>query len=141
MLLLELAACAFLMFMWLSIMIFPDPHKNNPFALVYAAVIIYMVTCWVGPLTGAHLNPSVTLALFAMNRRHSQKGAKALFMCYLFAQVLGCWAGAELAQGISNTGGGPVYSDFDVKQVGQDCVEELFGTFVLISFLLMVTHP
>ena len=136
----ELAACTFLVFMWLSTMHFPHPHNNNPFALVYVAVIIYMVTCWVGPLTGAHLNPSVTLALFAQNHQHRQKGAKALLACYLLAQVLGCWAGAELAQGISNTGGA-VYNDFDVKQVGQDCLEELFGTFVLISFLLMVTHP
>lgn len=56
------------------------------------AAILWVLVATLGPVSGAHFNPAVTLA-FALRREISP--AMALF--YVLTQVAGCMAGAALA--------------------------------------------
>jgi glycerol uptake facilitator-like aquaporin len=41
-----------------------EAHIPNIYRLVYVAIIVYVLICFFGPITGAHLNPAVTLAAY-----------------------------------------------------------------------------
>ena len=37
---------------------------ENPYKLVYVVIIVYSIICLIGPFTGAHINPAVTLIAY-----------------------------------------------------------------------------
>jgi len=39
-------------------------RDENPFKLVYVVIIVYSIICMIGPFTGAHINPAVTLMAY-----------------------------------------------------------------------------
>ena len=77
---------ALLMFMVTSISNLPpfDDKHINMFKLVYVALIVYVIICFIGPLTGAHINPAVTLAAYI--DRKKRKGQIKVVLTYWAAQ-------------------------------------------------------
>ena len=57
---------------------------GNPFAV---SMSVFMIILVLGPITGAHMNPAVTIAVYASNGKY---GKDAVFMLIIIvAQILG----------------------------------------------------
>ncbi len=139
--LLEFVCCVFLMFMATcsgDLPPFQDhPHQSNPYRLVYVAIIVYMIVCFIGPLTGAHINPAVTLLAYL--QRKKRHGQKLVILAYVIAAFTGCLVGCLLSRAIYGNGG-PVFGTMpDVLLMGKLCIEEFVATFIFLFCILIVT--
>jgi aquaporin Z len=101
-------------------------------ALTFGLVVMAMIYSF-GDVSGAHLNPAVTLG-FALSRRFATRDVPG----YIFAQVLGAFAASGLLRGLfpaNDTLGatlpaGPVWQSF---------VLEFVLTFILMLVILSVS--
>lgn len=94
------------------------PSEPNKYRLVYVALTVYGLICFFGPLSGSHINPAVSLAVYLGKPKH-QKKIKVL-LAYWTAQFSGALLGVILAHSIYNNGGAvfpPMPSDFDLDRM------------------------
>ena len=78
------------------------PHDKNIFKLVYVAVIVYSIICFIGPFTGAHINPAISLGINWNNIK--KKGQIKLILTYWIAQFVGGLLGVILSRAIYGNG-------------------------------------
>ena len=78
------------------------PHDINIFKLLSIALIVYSIICFIGPLTGGHINPAVSLCI---NLNNKKKGQAKLVLTYWIAQFLGGFVGVVLSRSIYDNGG------------------------------------
>src|SRR3954469_2610151 len=107
------------------------PYAGLGFVCLAFGLVIAVVIYAFGPVSGAHLNPSVTLSL-AITRRFPWAEVGP----YIVAQLVGAFAGALLIiaafgssavkLGLGSTALGPEVS------YGQGIVAEVIGTFLLM---------
>lgn len=97
------------------------------------AAILFVLVTGLGPVSGAHFNPAVTLVLAV--RREIEAGAAVL---YVPVQIVGCVAGALLAH---------VMFELPVLQVSQHArggvaqmTSEAVATFALVFAILSVSR-
>jgi aquaporin Z len=108
-------------------------------ALAFGLAIVAMAYT-IGPVSGCHINPSVSLAM-AVTRRLSWGD----FCCYVIAQILGAILGASLLYGIIvSTGGDPAstglgQNSYSNISLGGAIAAEVFLTFVFVLTILAVT--
>lgn len=97
------------------------------------AAILYVLIVALGPISGAHFNPAVSLVMAL--RRELGPGEATL---YAIAQVLGCIAGAMLAHALFEL---PLIqiSAHD-RAGGAQMVSEGVATFALVSCILLVSR-
>ncbi|MCG8469759.1 MAG: aquaporin [Gemmatimonadetes bacterium] len=98
---------------------------NNPgFSVstpVLAALTLGLFVYLIGPISGCHINPAITIGVFAIGRISAQESA-----AYIVAQ----FAGAGLAMAI----GGvffPIGAELEVSRTAMTGFAELFGTALL----------
>ncbi len=106
-------------------------------AFAFGLVIVAMAYT-IGPVSGCHINPAVSLAMF-MNKRLNKKD----LIGYVVAQVLGALFGSVLLYTLLK------FSDMDTVAMGQnffgnfDAIGALFAetilTFVFVTVILSVT--
>jgi glycerol uptake facilitator-like aquaporin len=97
------------------------------------AAILYVLITMLGPISGAHFNPAVTLVMAL--RREIAPGAGA---SYMLAQVAGCVSGAMLAHAMF---------ELPLLQVGAQArggvaqgLSEAVATFALVAAILLVSR-
>lgn len=95
------------------------------------AAILYVLITALGPISGAHFNPAVTLA-FAL-RREISLGHAAL---YVIAQIVGCVAGVLLAHALFELS---LLQIATTERAGPaKMLSEGAATFVLVTCILLV---
>lgn len=67
------------------------PKDPNIFHMIYVALVVYCIVCFAGPISGAHINPAITLAVHTSKKR--EKGDMLLILAYVVAQLSGCTLG------------------------------------------------
>jgi glycerol uptake facilitator-like aquaporin len=45
------------------------PHEKNIYRILYIALVVYSIICLIGSITGAHINPAVTLSFVLDKKR------------------------------------------------------------------------
>ncbi|HVZ99548.1 MAG TPA: MIP/aquaporin family protein [Caulobacterales bacterium] len=97
------------------------------------AAILYVLITALGPISGAHFNPAVTLV---MALRGDTKTADAV--CYIPMQVAGCIAGAMLAHLLFEL---PLVQVSAHERAGPaQALSEATATFALIACILLVSR-
>ncbi len=97
-----------------------------------AAILFVLVTA-VGPISGAHFNPAVTL-IMVMRREISAHAG----LLYAAAQVLGCIAGAILAHAMFEL---PLLQQSLSERSGAaQMLSEAVATFALVTTILLVSN-
>ena len=147
----ELLGTFVLVFVGCGTVVFSAPYLGNlGIALAFGLAVMAMVYA-VGPISGAHLNPAVSLGVFVNGRM----SAKEMF-CYWCAQILGAIAAAAILFGIAKSAGmeigtfaangyGEFFSDADVAggylqtNVWGAFATECVLTFVFLMVILGVT--
>lgn len=122
-------------------------HAGGPIVITAGwGIAVYVAAACVAPLSGAHLNPAVTLGLFAAGKLDA-----ALVAPYLAGQFLGAFLGAVLVWltyrphfeasddraamlGVFATG--PA-----IRAPGWNLLCEVIGTFVLVFAVLRMAGP
>ena len=107
------------------------------FVMIYVALIVYIIICFGGPITGAHINPAVTLAFFVYKKY--EKGDVKTILSYMSAQLSGCLFGCILSKLIYDKGGFVYPVQPEGLDLIRDCVSEVIGTFLLILIVFIVT--
>jgi aquaporin Z len=115
-------------------------------ALAFGLVLIALVYA-IGPISGCHVNPAVTIGFMASGRMKIQEG-----IGYMVAQVAGAIAGAAVLWGMFNeipsyskgiqgmgTDGYAAQSLTHISQSGAFIVEVVL-TFIFVSVVLFATH-
>lgn len=138
----EFLACVFLTFMCLSTVFLPPfeghPHDPNIFHMVYVALIVYFIVCFAGPISGSHINPAITLAVYTSKKW--EKGDLKLIIAYVVAQLTGCTLGCIFSKQFFDVGE-PVYLVFpDPLELTKDLAEEFIGTFLLVMFIFILLN-
>jgi glycerol uptake facilitator-like aquaporin len=97
------------------------------------AAILFVLISALGPISGAHFNPAVTLVMLL--RREIGAGAAA---AYIVVQVLGCIAGAVLAHAMFEL---PLLQQsMHVRAGGAQMLSEGAATFALVAAILLVSR-
>lgn len=98
------------------------------------------------PLSGAHLNPALSIAFFAKgDMTISQLGV------YVLAQMIGAILGSALVyqlyyehfraeEELKTPCGGIFFTGPAVRNIPRNLLSEIVGTFILVIFILMVGH-
>jgi glycerol uptake facilitator protein len=122
-------------------------HGSGWIVISFGWAMAVFVAVWcVGPISGAHINPAVTLGFAAAG-----DFAWASVPGYIVAQMLGALVGANLVYAFY----GPHYEvtdDADVKlatfctapairRTGSNLLSEMIGTAVLVLAVLLATEP
>jgi glycerol uptake facilitator-like aquaporin len=95
------------------------------------AAVLYVLITALGPISGGHFNPAVTLA-FALR---GEIGADAAAL-YVAAQVAGCTAGAVLAHALFEL---PLVQIATTERAGAaQMLSEAAATFALVACILLV---
>ncbi len=95
--------------------------------------ILYVLICALGPISGAHFNPAVTLVMM-LQRKLSVLSA----LLYVPIQVLGCVLGAWLAHAMF---GLPIMQiSTHVREGGPQILSESVATFTLLFAILAVSR-
>ncbi len=110
------------------------------------AIAVFVAVFTVGPISGAHLNPAVSIALAALG-----KFDWALVPAYIAAQFLGAMTGAFLVwlcyrQHINETEDPALQQAVfcnapAIKNYTQNLITEIIGTFVLVFGVLHIAAP
>jgi glycerol uptake facilitator-like aquaporin len=97
------------------------------------AAILYVLITALGPISGAHFNPAVTLVMAL--RREIGAGAA---LAYVMAQALGCVAGVALAHAMFEL---PLLqAGTQVRAGGGQWLSEGVATFALVACILLVSR-
>lgn len=97
-----------------------------------AAILFVLITA-LGPISGAHFNPAVTLVMLL--RREIGFGAAAL---YIIVQIAGCVAGAVLAHAMFEL---PLLQlSTHARSGGAQALSEGVATFALMMAILLVSR-
>lgn len=97
------------------------------------AAILYTLISALGPISGAHFNPAVTLV--ATLRRELSVSAALLFVC---AQIVGCSSGALLAHAMFEL---PLVQIATTPRAGPaQWLSEGVATFALVTCILLVSR-
>jgi glycerol uptake facilitator-like aquaporin len=97
------------------------------------AAILFVLICGLGPISGAHFNPAVTL-IMALRRQLTPAGA----IIYVTVQVAGCILGAWLAHAMF---GLPILQTSDHVRAGAaQILSEGSATFALLFAILFVSR-
>ena len=97
------------------------------------AAILFVLICGLGPISGAHFNPAVTL-IMALRRQLTPAGA----IIYVTVQVAGCVLGAWLAHAMF---GLPILQTSDHVRAGAaQILSEGSATFALLFAILFVSR-
>ena len=97
------------------------------------AAILYVLITALGPISGAHFNPAVTLS--ALLRREISLGDAAL---YALVQIAGCIAGAILAHALFEL---PLLQIAATQRAGGALMlSEGVATFALVACILLVSR-
>ncbi len=122
-------------------------HGGGWIVIAFGWAMAVFVAVWcVGPISGAHINPAVTLGFAAAG-----KFAWASVPGYIIAQLLGGIAGATLVFAFY----GPHYEVTDdpaakfatfatgpaIRRTGSNLLCEMMGTAVLVLAVLLATEP
>ena len=105
--------------------------------MIYVALIVYIIICFGGPITGAQINPAVTLAYYVYKKY--EKGDIKTIFSYISAQLSGCLFGCILSKLIYDKGGFVYPVQPEGLNLIRDCVSEIFATFLLILIVFIVT--
>jgi glycerol uptake facilitator-like aquaporin len=97
------------------------PDDPNPFRLVYVAIIVFFLICFAGPISGAHINPAVSIALH-LNQPSKSRSYRAL-LTYITAQILGTFLGIWLSYWIYGNGGPLVAELPEMFEMSKECIE------------------
>ena len=81
------------------------PFNINYYKIVYIAVIVYVIVCFFGPITGAHINPAISLGINLNPKK--RKGNIKMILCYWSAQFIGGLLGVILSHNIYGNGHPP----------------------------------
>jgi len=105
-----------------------------PLAIVHGLALMAIVYT-IGSISGAHVNPAVTLALLAIKKINGRDAG-----CYILAQIAGALVGALLSKLLFDVRGAfvnygapgvsPVY--LDGGSVGLGFIAEALGAFILV---------
>ncbi|HSI21220.1 MAG TPA: aquaporin [Verrucomicrobiae bacterium] len=98
-----------------------------PFAVGAVVLVMFYV---IGHISGCHLNPAVSVAMFVM-----RKITFPQFMTYLVAQFLGAWLGIRLIVGL--VGIPPSAPEFVSSSVS---LGEFMGAFILVLAIAAVVQ-
>ena len=90
------------------------------YKLVYVAMIVYTIICFIGPFTGAHINPVVTLGLQLQHKQWTKR--IKIILTYWGAQVLGGLLGTVLSRNIYGNGGAPFEVMPEAVDLGKYCI-------------------
>lgn len=94
------------MFMATSVATLPPyeghPQDPNKYRLIYVVIIVYVIICFFGPITGAHINPAVSLAAH-LNKQRRRKQIGVL-LSYWIGQFAGGLLGVILSRNIYGNG-------------------------------------
>lgn len=97
------------------------------------AAILFVLICGLGPVSGAHFNPAVTL-IMVLQRQLAPAGA----IIYIIVQIAGCILGAWLAHAMF---GLPILQTSDhVRSGGAQILSEGAATFALLFAILFVSR-
>lgn len=105
---------------------------------VFAGIIVS------NPLSGAHLNPAVSLAFFMQGSIIFSE-----FAVYVVAQLIGAFLGAGLIYQLyfnhfhieKQAGlGGIFFTEPAIKDTKRNLLSEMVGTFMLVLFIMMLAH-
>lgn len=97
-----------------------------------AAILFVLITA-LGPISGAHLNPAVTLVMVLRRELGAGVGAS-----YALAQIVGCVGGAVLAHAMF---GLPLVQESLHERSGfEQMLSEGVATFALLMTILLVSH-
>lgn len=139
-LLFEFVATALLMFMATSVATLPPsedhPYNINAYRLVYVVIIVYVIICFFGPITGAHINPAVSLGLIIFKKRDNKL---KILLLYWLAQILGGLLGVILSHNIYGNGHAVFDSMPDTIELIKLCTEEWIGTLLFVFLILLIT--
>jgi aquaporin Z len=116
-------------------------------ALAFGLVLVALVYA-IGPISGCHINPAVTMGFISSGRMKIQEG-----IAYMVAQVVGGIAGAYLlywmfttvpsyhktVQGLGTDGYGAAQAPLHISQGGAFLVEVVI-TAVFVLVVLFATH-
>ncbi|MBX3430668.1 MAG: aquaporin [Hyphomonadaceae bacterium] len=96
-----------------------------------AAILFVLITA-LGPISGAHFNPAVTLVMTLRGELRANAG-----VLYVAAQIFGCIAGAVIAHAMF---GLPlVQQSLHVRSGAQQLLSESVATFALLATILLVS--
>jgi aquaporin Z len=150
----ELVGTAFNIFVGLSAIVFdfaqglpmehliPDPSIRLLITgLIFSGSGALFAISPLGKLSGAHINPSLTLAFWIHGKMHGQDA-----LGYIFAQFIGAIIGAILLVLVWGKYAGTVYNGMTLPGVGYALwfvfIAEVFITFLLVlSIFLFVSNP
>ncbi|MBV5282138.1 MAG: aquaporin Z [Paludibacter sp.] len=114
-------------------------------SLAFGLTVLTMVYA-IGPISGCHLNPAVSVGLWAGGRFD-----KKLLLPYILAQVLGALVGALILFLIANGKSGFDIGNFAANGYGQNSpgnyslssafVTEVVLTFMFLFVIMGATHP
>lgn len=97
-----------------------------------AAILFVLITA-LGPISGAHFNPAVTLVMVLRRGLSAGSGAS-----YVLAQIIGCVAGAVLAHAMF---GLPLVQESLHERSGfAQMLSEAVATFALLMTILLVSN-
>ncbi|MEJ0060872.1 MAG: MIP/aquaporin family protein [Terricaulis sp.] len=97
------------------------------------AAILFVLIVALGPISGAHFNPAVSLVM-ALCRDLSVGDA----LLYIVAQIAGCVAGAMLAHALFELP--PLQTSAHVRSGGAQMLSEGAATFALVACILLVSR-
>lgn len=96
-----------------------------------AAILFVLITA-LGPISGAHFNPAVTVVMVALRAINVRRGA-----LYVAVQILGCVAGVILAHAMFDL---PLLQQSTTERSGgSQMLSEGVATFALLGAILLVS--
>lgn len=137
----ELFGSGFLLFCVLCTIYIPITDQKesnlNPFHNIYVTIILYVIICAIGPVSGSQVNPAITIAYFihksnlrkkdltksAIQKKKEKSEDRKLIWVYIFAQIIGAAIGVLLARQIYDIGG-PIYPKTPIVF---DLASDIFG--------------
>ncbi|HWJ65086.1 MAG TPA: aquaporin [Nocardioides sp.] len=115
----------------------PDAGVQLLAASTTTALGLTVLILWLGPVSGAHLNPVVSLADWYLGRRHGTGIALSYVGPYAVAQCAGAIGGALLANAMFEVGAGLSAND---RASGAHLLAEVVATAGLVAVIFALVR-